>query len=147
MIKPNDLVSVTESDEPLANVDMAISGSAEVREEKGLSNLPENAVLNVDGSITLRLSWPAALRFKLADQSVREEPIEDELVFHRLKGADLRAMMNAKGDDASLILFTRSTRKGDGRGPLIFDALDAIDARAAMAIVNFLSGAGVKTGR
>jgi hypothetical protein len=136
-----NLVTITEGDAPLEEREAALEAAGEK-----VSGLPANALLNDDGTITLRLTWPAAIKFKSADQTVREEPIED-LVFHRLRGGDLRAMMNAKGDDASLLLFTRSIKKGDGRGPLIFDALDAIDARAALKIIGFLSGAGDQTGR
>ncbi len=125
--------------------DMAALGvdAAQTPEPK----LPANAVVNADGSVTLTLRWPAGIKFKGADGSVREESVGETLVFQRLRGGDLRAMMKADGSDASLVLFNRSTRLGDGRGPLTFDALDADDASAAMEIVSFLAGFGRKTGR
>lgn len=137
----SDLVTITEDGD-----EAELTAEAPAEAAPAVEGLPQNAVVNADGTITLRLEWPAAIKFKDGAGAVREEPI-GELVFHRLRGGDLRAMMNATGKDASLLLFTRSIRKGDGRGPLIFDVLDAVDAKRALDVVGFLAGAGATTGR
>jgi len=43
--------------------------------------------------------------------------------------------------------FNRSTKLGEAKGPLTFDALDAQDASAALAIIGFFTSAGRRTGR
>ena len=131
----DDLVVILDADEHADE----LPGVEEAKPASG-AGLPENAKLNEDGSVTLTLSRKAAIKYKGGDGTIVEKPVDDVLVFNRLTGGDLRAMMSATGPNANLTLFNRSTT-------LTFDALDAQDASAALAIIGFFTSAGRRTGR
>jgi hypothetical protein len=138
----DDLVVILDADEHADE----LPGVEEAKPASG-AGLPENAKLNEDGSVTLTLSRKAAIKYKGGDGTIVEKPVDDVLVFNRLTGGDLRAMMSATGPNANLTLFNRSTKLGEAKGPLTFDALDAQDASAALAIIGFFTSAGRRTGR
>ena len=70
-----------------------------------------------------------------------------ELTFHRMTGADLRAISAASGEAGIAVLFARATRLTPAIATKLFDKLDAADAGDAMAIAGFFFGVGGRTGR
>lgn len=118
-----------------------------VREDApAASGLPERARQNEDGSVSLTLLFPTTLRTQRGGETIREERFE-ELTFHRITGADLRAISAASKESGLTVAFTRSTRLNPAIATKLFDKLDAADAGDALAIVGFFSGTGGRTGR
>jgi hypothetical protein len=109
--------------------------------------LPERAVRNEDGSITLPLLYPVTLKFKKASSGdVREETLE-ELVMRRLTGADMRAITAASNGHMVAVGIARSARIGEAKMMALFDRMDGADANAAAQVVGFFLGSGRPTGR
>ena len=98
--------------------------------------LPDHAVENADGGVTLPLLYPA---------TDGDGETHDTLVFNRLTGLHMKGIGTSKvplqhGIHAATGL-TLKAAKG------LFDAMDGADALAAQAAINFLSGIGRRTGR
>ena len=142
----SDLVQIsTEDDEPDGAANAGLQAVA-AEADAAHPDLPKNARLREDGAIELALGYPASVRFKKQDGSIREEPI-GPLVFHRLTGRDLREMTAADEKDTVNVSLGRALRITAVQAARVFDAMDAADCSAAMAVIRFLSGNGAKTGR
>ncbi len=116
-------------------------------EDGALSDLPKGAEPQPDGSVIYALRHPRVLKFRRSSEgTVREEPI-DTLHFHRLTGADMRAVAAVKSEQMSVVAIAKSTRINEAKMGLIFDRLDGEDAAAAGEIVGSFLGPGRKTGR
>jgi len=130
---------VIEADEEAA----ATAGSAQslVIEEDGAeakrTKLPERAVRNDDGSVTLPLIKKVGFTVKSSTGSRREEVAE--LTFHELGGADLRIMAQASDDMKPVVAFARATRIATNRMIVIFDQMGSRDIKAGGDIISFLS--------
>jgi len=107
--------------------------------------LPTHAVLNADGSVTLPLMFKRDLQIKKGG-SVRTEPFAT-LVFHRLTGADQRAIASASEDMMSVVAFARSTRISQAVMNALFDKMDAADLNAGGQVLNSFLSSGRRTGR
>lgn len=97
--------------------------------------LPPNATLNADGTVTLMLAWPCAVELRKAgtDEVAATEPYT-VLTLRRLTGADVRAMIAAK--DSSEMALALSSGLGLGklrRLQTVLDACDEADANAVIA--------------
>ena len=102
-------------------------------------DLPANAVLNADGSVTLTLEFPKELKFRVAngDQVVRSEPVT-QLVLRRLTGRDLRAQTQAK--DQQVEALALSSGLGRMKIAQLLNVIDAADDRAAADVIGQLLG-------
>ncbi len=140
----NDTVTDTVVDE---NAPVTIPGSdADVVEGVDAnSGLPENAVQNLDGSVTLTLLYPQSLTIKGTD-STRTESYAT-LTFHRLNGADQRAIASASDAMLNVVAFARSTRMREAIMNKLFDKLDAADINAAAQVLSSFLNSGRKTGK
>ena len=117
-----------------SDVSAANAVVAEIAGFDALDGLPEHAVDSGD-TITLPLRFPCDLDGGLAD----------ELTFHRLTGADLVVIQQAR--DTLPAALARSTRMSPKDADALFDAMDAADVMAANGVIGFLLGSGRKTGR
>lgn len=108
--------------------------------------LPKGAVLNPDRSVTLTLRFPVTLTIRSGSGQERQE-IFDKLVFHRLSGADMRAISAASRESSAVIAFARSTRKRETIMNALFDRMDGADIEAAGTVIEHFFGSGRKTGR
>ncbi|ANM05227.1 hypothetical protein AMC78_CH03158 [Rhizobium phaseoli] len=106
--------------------------------------LPEGAVQNENGSVTLPLSFPVTLRIRKGGE-VRERVYRD-LTFHRLNGADMRAISAAGSEHQSAVTFARSTRINQATMNALFDNMDLSDIDRAGGILVFFVSNGRKTG-
>ena len=140
----NDTVTDTVVDE---NAPVTLPGSdADVVEGVDAnSGLPENAVQNLDGSVTLTLLYPQSLTIKGTD-STRTESYAT-LTFHRLNGADQRAIASASDAMLNVVAFARSTRMREAIMNKLFDKLDAADINAAAQVLSSFLNSGRKTGK
>jgi len=140
----NDTVTDTVVDE---NAPVTLPGSdADVVEGVDAnSGLPENAVQNLDGSVTLTLLYPQSLTIKGTD-STRTETYAT-LTFHRLNGADQRAIASASDAMLNVVAFARSTRMREAIMNKLFDKLDAADINAAAQVLSSFLNSGRKTGK
>ena len=129
------------------NTPVAIPGvTADVIEDVDPSDrLPESAVLNADGSVTLPLEYPQTLTVKKGEK-VREEHF-NELVFHRLSGADQRAIASASDAMLNVVAFARSTRINQAIMNVLFDKMDAADINAGAQVFQHFLKRGRKTGK
>lgn len=107
--------------------------------------LPDHAIEQPDGTIRLPLKRPVTLKFKSAG-SIREERFE-ELVFHRLTGADMRVIKGAKPEHMTPVAMARSTRIHEGKMNAVYDRMDAIDTTSADLVVMHFLGGGLKISR
>lgn len=125
----------------------AAAGDEVVREDASpADDLPKRARHNEDGSITLPLLRPVTLRVQRGGETIREEHYA-EVTFHRMNGADLRAVSAASKDSGLAVLFARASRLNPAVAARLFDRLDAADAADASAIGGFFFGSGGRTGR
>ncbi|MGO4558326.1 hypothetical protein [Mesorhizobium sp. 2RAF21] len=110
-----------------------------------LDRLPPHAKKNQDGSVTLPLKFPRDLQIR-KNGKVRTDRYE-RLVFHRLNGADQRAIAAAKEDDMSVVAFARSTRISQAIMNALFDKMDGADIAAGGQVLNSFFATGRTTGR
>jgi hypothetical protein len=113
--------------------------------EDGTEGLPKTATEQADGTVLLRLAHPVRLKFKRGGV-VREEVFE-ELVFHRLNGADMRLIAQAEKGSIDVTAIARSTRMDLGKASALYDRMDAADTVSCGRVVAHFLGAGTKTGR
>lgn len=107
--------------------------------------LPDQAVLNADGSVTLKLLYPQKVKIR-KDDKVREEHYS-HLTFHRLNGADQRAISSASDGMLNIVAFSRSTRISQAIMNRLFDMMDAADISAGARVFEHFLGSGRKTGK
>ncbi|RFC63603.1 hypothetical protein DYI37_11395 [Fulvimarina endophytica] len=109
--------------------------------------LPKRAVQNSDGSVTLPLRFPRTLKTKKGGR-VRERQFTD-LVFHRLTGADQRAIAAASAESQDVTAFARSTRLNQAVMNALFDKMDIADVADGGRVLNnfFASGTRTRTGK
>ncbi|WP_439596457.1 hypothetical protein [Falsiroseomonas sp.] len=109
--------------------------------------IPARAEVLPDGTVRLPLLFPVTLRYRQTHRdAVREEPV-DALTFHRLNGADLRAVAAATPEAQTMVALARSARIPERRFGLMFDQMDAADIGDAQRCVAGFLGNGRKTGR
>lgn len=110
-----------------------------------LDRLPPHAKKNKDGSVTLPLKFPRDLQVR-KNGKVRTDRYE-KLVFHRLNGADQRAIAAAKENDMGVMAFARSTRISQAVMDALFDKMDGADIAAGGQVLNSFFATGRTTGR
>lgn len=109
-----------------------------------LDRLPEDAVRNSDGSVTLPLCYSVTLRTKKDDKI--KERVFAELIFHRLNGADQRAIGAVSDEHQIAVSFARSTRLNQAIMNALYDKMDLSDIARAGRVINFFVSNGPKTG-
>jgi len=115
--------------------------------DEGPDGLPTQAVRRDDGTILLPLRHPVTLRYRRPGSgAVREEAVA-ELLFHRLTGADMRAIGAASQEAMTAVAIARAVRIDEGKFNAIYDRMDAVDVTAASLVVAHFLGGGRKTGR
>nr|WP_278520474.1 hypothetical protein [Brucella anthropi] len=107
--------------------------------------LPDHAIQNDNGSVTLPLLYPQTLTIRKAGKT-REEKYS-ELTFHRLNGADHRAISATSEESSNVVAFARSTRISQAIMNALYDKLDAADITAASQVLSSFLGNGRKTGK
>lgn len=112
--------------------------AADVTEREGEApQLPERAVDNGDGTITLTLIKPVSLTIKGADGKTREERYE-ALVFHELVGADMRKIMQAPEQRRVDAMLAAALRMPQVTAGALFDRMGRRDIEAATSVATFL---------
>ncbi|MFG1466824.1 hypothetical protein V5F77_28885 [Xanthobacter sp. DSM 24535] len=96
--------------------------------------LPKRAVQNGDGTITLPLRHPVTLRVRSTQGGERTEE-HKALTFHRLLGADLRAITSAATASQPVVLLARSARIREAIMNVVYDKMDGADIADATAVV------------
>ena len=107
--------------------------------------LPDHAILNDDGSVTLPLHYPVSLKIKKGDK-VRDE-VYSELVFYRFTGADQMAINGTSDKSRNMVMFSRSTRIREQLMKPIYDRMDASDITAGGQVMITFFTSGRKTGQ
>lgn len=102
------------------------------------AKLPERAIRNEDGSITLPLLRPVEIKFTKNGQVTRSETVES-LRLRELNGADMRIVLQASSDMQPVVTLARAADMTTQKMTVLFDRLGARDIAAATAIVSFLS--------
>lgn len=129
-------VALAETDEDVVDEDAELDPQ---------DRLPKHAKRNADGSVTLPLYEPVSLRTKKNDK-VREQTFK-ELVFHRLSGADQRAIAATSDDMQGVVAFARSTRLSTPVMNALFDKMDAADISAGGKVLNNFFAIGPTIGK
>ncbi|MFD1792075.1 hypothetical protein ACFSE0_10545 [Ochrobactrum teleogrylli] len=134
---------VVDEDNPAS---LALTAAADVIEDIDPNDrLPDRAIQNDNGSVTLPLLYPQKLTIK-KDSKVREETYS-ELTFHRLNGADQRAIAATSEESTNVVAFSRSTKISQAIMNVLYDKLDAADITAAAQVLSSFLGSGRKTGK
>lgn len=110
-----------------------------------LDRLPPHAFTNTDGSVTLPLKFPRELQVR-KDGKTRTDRY-DQLVFHRLTGADQRAIAAASDENTGAVAFARSTRLNQAVMNALFDKMDLSDITAGGQVLNSFFATGRTTGK
>lgn len=117
-----------------------------VDEDAGvLDKLPARAIENGDGTVTLPLLYPRSVTTK-KDGKIRERAFK-QLTFHRLTGADQRAIAAASEEMMSVVAFAQSTKISQAVMNKLFDKMDAADIADCGRVLNSFLTSGRKTGR
>ncbi len=115
-----------------------VGGTAPIVDEsREASGLPDRAIQNDDGTVTLPLRRPVPLSVRNAAGKVTET-VYAELVFHELFGADMRAISNAKEDVRVDVLMARSLKIPQTVARALFDQLTRKDAEDVVTVAGFL---------
>lgn len=109
-----------------------------------LDQLPDDAVKNADGSVTIALKFPVTLRTKKNGET--RERVYRELTFNRLTGADMRVIASAKSEDQNAVTFARSTKIYQVLMNALFDKMDLTDIERAGRVLVFFVSNGRKAG-
>lgn len=107
--------------------------------------LPEHAIVNDDGSVTLPLLEPVTVTTK-KDGKIRERKF-DSLTFHRLRGVDLEVIQSSPKQKETAVVFARSTRTMQALMDAIYAKLDMADIADGGRVLNHFLTSGRKTGR
>nr|WP_294547679.1 phage tail assembly protein [uncultured Rhodopila sp.] len=118
-----------------------------VAEDETGGGLPRGAVRLADGSVRLPLRYPVKMVYKTSADAPTKTEEYNELTFHRLLGADMRAISDADAGSKAVMAIARSTRLGFGLMSRLFDRMDAADTVAAGVVIGHFLGNGLKTGR
>jgi hypothetical protein len=137
------LEAVVDVDNPVA-LDSARDPDVIDEDAGQLDQLPDDAVKNADGSVSLALNFPVTLRTKKNGEV--KERVYRELTFHRLTGADMRMISSAKSEDQNAVTFARSTRMYQVIMNALFDKMDLTDIERAGRVLVFFVSSGRKTG-
>ncbi|MBB4956236.1 hypothetical protein H4S14_004333 [Agrobacterium vitis] len=135
------------SDTAVVDLDGASVSTSEIVDEDGdaRDRLPERAVINADGSVTLPLLYPETLTTK-KDGKVSEKEFTS-LTFHRMRGADQMAISAVSEEKQISVAFARSTRMPQMVMDKLYERLDLADITDAGRVLNHFLASGRKTGR
>ncbi|NSL22367.1 hypothetical protein [Agrobacterium tumefaciens] len=138
---------VLSSTETVINEDAGSNVADDIIDEDASadSKLPKRARPNANGSVTLPLFEKVTLTTR-KDGKVRDR-VFTELVFHRFRGADLRAIQATSDAKASIVTFSRSTRISEMVMDKLFDKMDGVDIADGGRIIETFLTSGPKTGR
>lgn len=122
-------------------------GKADIIDADGdpRDKLPDRAIKNSNGSVTLPLLFPQSLTLR-KDGKVKEEAYT-ELTFHRLRGEDQMAMANTSEEKQVVVAFARSTRTREMVMEALYKKMDLADIADAGRVLNHFLTSGQKTGR
>lgn len=107
--------------------------------------LPKEATLNDDGSVTLTLKYPKTLKIR-SNSAVREETYKT-LVFHRMTGADMNAIQATSAASATWLAFARLTRTKEAIMRHLFELMDGYDIANGSMVIEYFLPSGRKTGK
>jgi hypothetical protein len=107
-------------------------------------DLPERAVLNDDGSVTLTFEYPCTIEYRMVGAAgVARSESFDHLVLNRLRGPDWRKIVDAKNSTNTAL--ARSAGLSPAKLDLLMKVMDSADMGAAQRVVAELLG-GMKEG-
>ncbi len=137
----------TASEQAVVDLDGGPSATSDIVDEDGdpRDRLPDRAVQNADGSVTLPLLYPQTLTTK-KDGKVSEKQF-NALTFHRMRGADQMAISAVSEEKQIAVAFARSTRMTQMVMDRLYEKLDLADITDAGRVLNHFLGNGRKTGR
>lgn len=136
--------AVVDEDAPVA-AGSAVPAGVVDEDVDPLDKVPDRAVRNADGSITLPLLYPQELQIRRLGK-IRTDKY-DSLTFHRLNGADQRAIAAASDETQAVVAFGRSTRMSQAIMNALFDKMDGADIAAGGQVLNSFFATGRTTGR
>lgn len=144
-----DMTDDAQANQPVAAqpvIDETGAGAPAIIDEDGEANpLPKGAIRNENGSVTLTLRKPIPLQIRSAKGTRTEE--YKELTFHRLMGADIRAISAASKESQDVVALARSTRMREPIMNGLFNEMDAADISRAGDVLTYFLENGPKTGR
>jgi hypothetical protein len=141
------VLASTHPDNAVVDLDGGTSATHDIVDEDGdpRDRLPDRAVVNADGSVTLPLLYPQTLTTK-KDGKVRDK-VFDALTFHRMRGADQMAISSVPEEKQISVAFARSTRIAQMVMDKLYEKMDLADITDAGRVLNHFLGSGRKTGR
>jgi hypothetical protein len=143
------MIEVEVFDDPDANVPLnekaVIEGDVMPHHELP-DDFPAGAELQDDGSVILRLAYPATLKFRDSAGHVTAETYR-ELHMQRFNGKRLREVQSASDGMKAAQMIASSTGLSLARATLVHDAMDATDISAVLRVGLFFIAPGRKTGR
>ncbi|MBB3963483.1 hypothetical protein [Rhizobium metallidurans] len=136
--------AVVDLDRPVALDGNKVDSDVIDEDVNPLDTLPKDAIRNADGSVTLPLNVSVTLKTK-KDGKIKER-VFNELVFHRLVGADQRAIAAASEEHTVVTSFARTTRLNQAIMNALFDKMDLSDVTRGGRVLNYFLNNGPKTG-
>ena len=107
--------------------------------------LPDRAIQNLDGSVTLPLLYPQVIVRKKDGKTWEDE--FKSLTFHRLRGADQQRIANSSSEKEVAVARSCSTRLSQMIMDKLYEKLDLEDITDAGRVLNHFLTSGRKTGR
>lgn len=110
-----------------------------------LDRLPKEAVRNLDGSVTLPLSFPVTLKTRKKGQ-IKEREFK-ELKFNRMNGAALRAVGAAPDQHQTTVALAQSTGINQAVMNALYDKMMDYDIGNSGRVINHFLASGPKAGK
>jgi len=133
--------------ETVMTIDLAGEGSPATASSQVLElcegeplDLPERAELQPDGSVVLPFEAPATISYRPVDGGEARSESVDHLVLRRLKGAQIRRVMDASRTRAAGLALALCCGISEAKLTLLFKAMEAGDLIAANQVVAALIG-------
>ena len=123
-------------------IDLPATGAGVVLEGEGdeavakQASLPERAIRNDDGTVTLRLIRPVTLTIRTS--SGQSDEVYDTLTFREMTGLNLRMIAQAPPAKQTVVALSQATGIKQHRMEPLFDLMLARDVTAAAAVIGFL---------
>lgn len=110
-----------------------------------LDRLPKEAVRNLDGSVTLPLSFPVTLKTR-KNGNIKERTFK-ELKFNRMNGAALRAVGAAPDQHQTTVALAQSTGINQAVMNALYDKMMDYDIGNSGRVINHFLASGPKGGK
>jgi hypothetical protein len=135
----------TESDIIVIGDALSAAAPVVIEDDANENPLPKGATRNDDGSVTVKLRVPVALKWRKPGGDVTEDAYP-EFTMHRLRGSDMMVIQQASKSELAMVAIAQSVRIPPARFKFLFNDMDAADIQTAGGVISYFLNNGPTTG-